>query len=687
MVGPGGGLAFADQPTREHRLLGFNGLFWGIRPLADGDPQRLAEFAAGVRRQGYDLVRPLVTESFVMEGSTEEAVPNPAKLAVVDRLFAELKAQGVYIYLTVGAYQLGLIGKPRYQDSGLLMAQMLIGHPAMRSRWQRMAEAMLTHVNPHTGLAWKDDPAFLCLEFYNEQEIGFERLGTLDPATRVLYDERWRVWLEQRYGTPAALAAVWGAKAPVNVVAAGWAALAMPEQARGADPVAHDAALFLRDLAREQVAWCEGVVRAAGWRGLTSQFNYSKLLHDSALRWEGSQAVSMNTYFCHPTALSRPGSRCGQGSSVAAAGQYWREAAAVRCADRPLLITEHSHAFWNPFQHEDGLLFSAYSALQGFSALMVHEDAVAAAPLSPVREFAVAESPVARANEFLAACLFHRGDVRRSPHRIELRVPANHLAGGGNGSLAVNGHQSRLALMTGFSIAFPDRLPFPGGAVLAAPDLVLGPAGGAEVKAGGWSTSVVEVAESAQGLAAQVASLRQAGVLSAANRSDPEAGVFESDTGEIVLRANEGSLTVATAASEGMALKAGNHASLPHLEVISTTVPATVALCAVDGRTLPGSRRLVLIYATEAANTGMSLSHDRVTMREQGRLPVLLHTGRVSLVLRLEPGPQVRVYALSLNGTRNEVVPAQTGTDGVVRIDLDTSSLATATPFFELSRE
>ncbi len=686
IVSSTGGLAFSDSPAVNRRLIGFNGLFKTMRKFAGPTPEataeRIALFAELTKRQGYDLIRPLVTELFVMEGATADAEPVAERMDIVDRLIAELKQRGVYTYLTIGAYGLGFKGGwAAMQERGGrdTMFLMYLGDETIRRNWRGMAEKMLTHVNPYTGLAWKDEPAIACVEFYNEQEIGHLSLSGLKPATRELCLEKWRTWLRAKYPDLAALAQAWGE--PGLATEAGLAKLILPGYTGGTGPKAEDFGLFLRQLANEEIAWCEGIVRQLGYPGLLSQYNLSKLMLDSAIRWEGSPLVSMNTYHCHPSQFSKPGSKCKQTSSVGVAAQYWRDANSTRLADRPIFITEHNHAFWNRYQHEDGLLFAAYSALQGFSEVTVHEDSVAWEVTEPNIDFSIASSPVGRANEFLAGCLFRRGDVTPARHRVELEVPCNdrHAV-----CPAVNTEQSKIGLLTGFSVAFPELKPAAGVGQPAPADLKLAPDAGAVLKSTGWAANVEASKDSKFSLADFVTELKSKGLLPADNQSDPQNGIYQSETGEITLRAQENLLKVRTERSEGVSLEAGKAETVGCLSVADSSVPATVAACAVDGQPLAQSARIVFIYSTEIANSGMELSADRITMIKPGQLPVLMRCGKVQATLRLAQAKKLRGYALDLAGSRQEQLPVSVEGENL-KIDLDTAALKNGpTPFFEL---
>ena len=156
------------------------------------------------------------------------------------------------------------------------------------------------------------------------------------------------------------------------------------------------------------------------------------------------------------------------------------------------------------------------------------------------------------------------------------------------------------------------------------------PADGAEFKSagGGWAMESVETKTSKYSLEGAVAGLKSKGILPKSNISDPAKGVFQSDTGEIIMRAKEKLLKVATTRSEAVTLEANKHEDVGQMTVINSSAPALVAACAVDKENLADSKRIVLIYATEAVNSGMELSHDRVTMVNLGKLPVLMRAGK-----------------------------------------------------------
>lgn len=75
------------------------------------------------------------------------------------------------------------------------------------------ASQVLEHVNPYTGLAYKDDPAIVTVEILNENSI-FKAWysGDLDGWPAVFQDQVdpiWNDWLMEKYGSTTALKAGW----------------------------------------------------------------------------------------------------------------------------------------------------------------------------------------------------------------------------------------------------------------------------------------------------------------------------------------------------------------------------------------------------------------------------------------------------------------------------------------------
>jgi hypothetical protein len=216
--------------------------------------------------------------------------------------------------------------------------------------------------------------------------------------------------------------------------------------------------------------------------------------------------------------------------------------------------------------------------------------------------------------------------------------------------------------------------------------MIITPAGGARIRQNAnWTVEVADAEKASFPLDTLVGRMKRCGLLPGANISEPSKGVFQSDTGEITMRAKENLLKVATRFSEAVTLEGGRAEPVGRLEVIGSDTPALVGVCAVDGKDLAESRRMVLLYTTETANTGMELTADRTKMFSYGTLPVLMKVGRLDATLQNAHGKNMALYAIGLNGARRQRLPLA-WKDGRLMIHLDTARLEHGpTSFFELT--
>ena len=87
----------------------------------------------------------------------------PEQLDKLEFLVAELKKRGIYVDLNlhVGRFH-GRLGHRKGET---------LYNPELIASQKEYARRLLNHVNPHTGLAWKDEPAVFLVEIANEDSI------------------------------------------------------------------------------------------------------------------------------------------------------------------------------------------------------------------------------------------------------------------------------------------------------------------------------------------------------------------------------------------------------------------------------------------------------------------------------------------------------------------------------------
>jgi hypothetical protein len=149
---------------------------------------------------------------------------DPAQVDKVDALVAALKRHGVYtnVNLTTTREYLPEHGFPES------VRTIPFNHHKKVDKFDRRmielqkdyARALLDHVNPHTGLAYRDEAALAFVEINNENSlVGWphespgEGLDALPEPFRSQLVALWNAWLAGRYGDDASLGAAWSTAA------------------------------------------------------------------------------------------------------------------------------------------------------------------------------------------------------------------------------------------------------------------------------------------------------------------------------------------------------------------------------------------------------------------------------------------------------------------------------------------
>lgn len=101
-----------------------------------------------------------------------------------------------------------------------------------------------------------------------------------------------------------------------------------------------------------------------------------------------------------------------------------------------------------------------------------------------------------------------------------------------------------------------------------------------------------------------------------------------------------------------MAAPAGTALKLSDIEITRFTTDGNLSVIALDG-TIRTAKRLLVVYATNALNSGMTFTDRTMTVRKHpGKNPTLVRTGTFTLIVRNENASQMKAYPLELNGER-----------------------------------
>lgn len=659
---PEGRFAFAASPDKAERMLCAS-LAWS--PASGGFPDHATadRYARQLAMHGYNIARLHFLDASLMAGRATDFDFDPEVLDRVHYLLAALKRNGIYWMMDGLSSWRGAYGG--YDDgwdpvSDIKLALHL--DEATFQHWKTLQEKLLGSFNPYTGKRIVDDEALALVVLVNENGIEFDSVvrerGTphYDPNLKAPFNE----WLRRTYGTTAALAAAWSDLGRGETVEDG--TVELPRDRYLDSARMRDLQAFFVEVEKRTAARMSAVLRDMGYRGEISTYNNWPTVQTGLSR-QDLPAITMNTYQDWVGGYA-PGSKLGQSSSLADGANYMRMIAAARWLGRPFVVTEYDHLFWSRYRYEAGLVMPSYAALQGWDVLCRHghgpivlrygEDFPHKRQMLP---YAIALDPVARAGETLSALAFRRGDVSTARTQIPFAVRGTEDLDG-DAQAREPEALTALALVTGIGLKAADRIE--GGISVVQP-------------------------RSNNSFGAIVNALRETGGIPAGNATDAETGRFESATGEIRLDTRAGTLRLSTARTEAAAFSEVPDAiALGALTIKGADGGAMVSVSALDDApTLAQSRRLLLILATDARNTGMRFrDRDEKVIEDFGRLPALIRKGSVSLTL--SGTGAWRISAVGLDG---KVYPAFARGSGVLDADVSNDQPSGPTTFFLIERD
>ncbi len=624
-----------------------------LKPMIDA-------YIRELRMRGYNMVRSHTIEQILMLDAPAKGEPDPRFADAVDYFLARLKENGIYLNLNIAAYQFLYPFKVTHSSRPAdIKPKMVFGDEKTRQEWLDTARYLLCNKNRYTGTALKDDPMLVCVEPFNE-------LGMVGPQ-RVYAKEETAVWVGQQFRDYLRRTRpdVDESLIPKK-----------PNEVNGGKFREEWVRFYIESL-RETGAWMKARVRELGCNVPVGQYNLSPARFYGDIRSEQNEVIIRNAYFCHPS-----GSITRQQSATENAVSHFLNTASSRLADRPMIVTEYNHVR-NRYEYEQ-LLFPAYAAFQDYAGLTMHS-----VILMPIwQEDGEMSTYLDLMSEYLSLFAFQRGDVSPSRNLVELLVPKSSLYARGTDS-AISTEQTSWSLLTRFAVRYEGCKP-PAGVITPAPvPLLTLPLTG---YAGVGGSAMFTETGATQGRKFDpkpwIATLRTRGIIPETNRTDPEKGVWESDTGELLLNTREKRFLLRTPRLEAVVSERNHGESLPVLAKVRSSVPSTVALASRDGKALTkDSERMLLFYLTDNLNTGMELSPDRTELRKNGKTPTLLRTGQLELQLNLPAGKRYRLYPLRSDGLRREGVPLTKNGSGY-RLELDTAALPNGpTGVFELVAE
>lgn len=409
--------------VRESRLAfqdGTEARFWGtcFNSAANFPPHDLAEkVARRLAKFGLNMMR---THQLDAEWSTPNIFQftkgkrldntlsfDPKSLDRLDYLIHRLKEEGIYIYLDQLTYRKFKRGDEVDAVDDLPEAAKPYSNfdPRLIELQKRYSYDLWTHINPYTGLAYKDDPAIALMEFANENDL-FSQQITLEPY-RSRLETQYRGWAKER-----------GIQVSSQKV----------DFTNPTEPILR----FLHETQQDYYREMTEYLRCIGVKVPVTGSNWSRsLILLSSLR--ATEYTDSHVYWDF---WDFPGKEGGSNRVTTSEKRHVFESLSFnRLLDRPFFVSEWDQPWPNEWRAESPLLMAAVAAFQGWSGVTIHTyryrysgpvDCMGAVTMGGRRyrrNFDTFNDPAKFGLFYHAALLFRRGDVESANKTLGIQIP------------------------------------------------------------------------------------------------------------------------------------------------------------------------------------------------------------------------------------------------------------------------
>ena len=451
-----------------------------------------------------------------------------------------------------------------------------------RKNWKSGFDFLMRHVNPYTGKCMVEDPQYIGITFLNEHEHLFseKELNAFTPE-----------W--QKFRNPS----------NPNSVPAFNRKLLLAKSQEGA--VARD---YLLNAVEQLNRFYFDAAQETGFKGLLT--NWDMFMHNlEGYARRNMSAVCMHTYFAYPRRAKyfpidyQQRLTCGKwlkgkmyllhsGSSIDSQNRYLGRSASTRVFGKPFLMTEMSHVGCNQYSHETGLMQGVYAALQGWDSMMPHSNMISLY-YDPMRThgFDYASNPMAKLSSLLTAFLWQRGDIAEADHAIYFSVSQDVTRSSDlHGAIGIRYNFLFMLNKIGSSydgVSRREALNIPVDSFTGSKSM------------GIHVVLNEERHEQEQILSSMDNRLKASGYLSSGNITDVHAGVFQSDTRQIISNVKKHTMSVTTSRFEGAIQKESVPVKLDALEIVSNSTPCSISAISLNrSESLKDSMHVLLVIAT-----------------------------------------------------------------------------------------
>ena len=589
------------------RLWGIHLTDWSRGSVLLPTKEDAVVWASTLARYGINCVRlhfiDLDAPRGLIAAGTDSRSFDPQQLDRLDFLVAELKKRGIYIDLNLNVGRSYRAGDSVPDFERIRWAKgMTLFDPRLIELQKEYARKILTHVNPYTGLAYRDEPAVAIVEILNENAVwvGFTAPPFYDTQLTTLYNE----WLSRN------LSGVEVARLrEITGVASGAPVPRLQGPDVGSAPKERFIAesRFIVDVESKFYLGMASYLRdSLGVRVPitgTADHGHSSSSYPMLMSLAKLDIVDGHSYWQHPGSpppVNTPMVNDPLHSTVVRLSR-------TAVAGKPYTVSEFNHPFPNDWAAEGIPIAAAYGAFQDWDAIMVYT-------FEPKRDpswksyvgdpFDVSLDPVRMTQMATGALAFLRGDVRPA-QRTVTRSYARDQA-----------FESRRLARTEtpyFTPGFPLALPLTHGVRIASLD---------DRPTERYPT--------------------------------PDTTTIVSDTRELVWRRLNGAKGMVTQETDRtQALIGFVSAHRPAVRNLVADVRnefASIVLAAMDGRPIATSSRLLLTAGSRVSNTGLQWNAERTRVAQQGGPPSRIEPVMGTVTLRALSGRVRAVSAAALDG-------------------------------------
>lgn len=605
----GGEIYFENRPDKPVRFYGNNLCFTANYPDKENADKLADAFAAA----GYNIMRIHHYDEPIIDKSSPGRLGfDPDKL---DYLVAAMKKRGIYI--TTDLYVSRVLADDAVEkdigwDKSMTAnkAAFFVSRKAVEN-WQTFSKTLLNHVNPYTGLAWKDDPAIVSISLVNENTI-FGSSNAMFSHFEKLFNK----WLEAK-------------------------SITANDKDRS----------FLRKIFlsevygnfyKEQKAFLDSL----GVRAMITDQNFWEGYSVTLMR-KNYDIVDTHKYYGHPSFIEKPWSLPAKMKNTSSISEYGGCISLSDCqiAGKPFSITEWNYVNNNDHCAEGAFLVGAYGSLHRWDMLCRFAYAHATVNFAdPVWTTIYFDANIVSLFSDRAGALFYlREDVKPSDITITSFLPEDYLTRPDSEKNSQSPLLRRIGLYAATEVEIN---PTPSGFKIPQNSPFAVAAEKAVIEQNKFEKPVILDSR---------ANLPELSKLTG-GKLDVENERYESSTSEMVLDKKNETWQLVTPRSEAFIGPKGKSFKGNFSEIRNSRGWSATLVSSIDNNPLKDSSKILILHLSDIKNTNMRFDDPEMTiLRSNGTKPLLAR--KTDIIVKFKnPMEGWKLYALNNDGTRGDEI-------------------------------